>query len=71
MSTQYEAGSLGRQISWLSMLAFSVPPLVCVMYLKDAPQHKGGYESVPLADANRDSIDELEPPRAKASGTDV
>ena len=73
MSTQYERGTLGRQISWLSMLALSVPPMICVLYFKDAPSQKEtGYESVPLADTEpeRDSIDD-DPRRAKATATDV
>lgn len=75
MSTQYERGTLGRQISWLSMLAFSVPPMICVLYLKDAPKHKEtGYESVPLADTERESIDDDDddgPKRGTATATDV
>lgn len=71
MSTQYERGTLGRQISWLSMLAFTVPPMICVLYLKDAPSQKeSGYESVPLADTERESLDD-DPRRGKATATDV
>lgn len=75
MSTQHEAGTLGRQVSWLAMLAFSVPPLICVLNLKDAPKHKEGYETVPLNETDRESIDDDDdrddPGRAKATGTDV
>lgn len=71
MSTQYERGTLGRQVSWLSMLAFSVPPMICVMYLKDAPtQKEGSYETVPLAETERESFEE-QPRRSKTTATDV
>lgn len=73
MSTQHDAGTLGRQVSWLSMLAFSVPPMFCVLYLKDAPKHKEGYETVPLSETERGSmeLDDDDPRRAKATGTDI
>lgn len=71
MSTQYEAGTLGRQVSWMSMLVFAVPPLVCVMAFKEPAKEKGGYESVPLNDTSRDSFDEEAHQRGKTSGADV
>ncbi|WWC94795.1 hypothetical protein V866_001645 [Kwoniella sp. B9012] len=33
ISTQYPTGSLGRQISWISLLAISLPPLVVTFFL--------------------------------------
>jgi hypothetical protein len=45
--------------------------MICVLYLKDAPtQKESGYESVPLADTERESLDD-DPRRGKATATDV
>jgi len=73
MSTGFEAGTLGRQISWISMLAFGVPPMVCVIFFKEPTTDRSGYEGVPLNETGRDSFDEdlEEPIRAKATGADV
>jgi hypothetical protein len=73
MSTEFEAGTLGRQISWMSMLAFGVPPMVCVVFFKEPTTDRSGYEGVPLNEAGRDSFDEEleEPSRAKVTGADV
>jgi hypothetical protein len=72
MSTEFEAGTLGRQISWISMLAFGVPPMICVLFFKEPTTERSGYEAVPLNEAGRDSFDELEEhPRAKVTGADV
>lgn len=73
MSTEFEAGTLGRQISWISMLAFGVPPMICVIFFKGPTADRSGYEGVPLNDAGRDSFDDesREPSRAKVTGADV
>jgi hypothetical protein len=75
MSTQFEAGTLGRQISWISMLAFAVPPMICVIFFKEQSE-QSGYEAVPMDEAEyeRDSLDIEDrdgTQRAKVSGTDV
>jgi len=54
------------------MLAFAVPPMVCVVFFKEPTSERSGYESVPLNESGRDSLDDDGVPhRAKASGTDV
>jgi hypothetical protein len=57
------------------MLVFAVPPLVCVMAFKEPATDKGGYESVPLNDTARGSLDDDEVDqtrqRGKATATDV
>jgi len=55
------------------MLAFGVPPMICVLFFKEPTTEKSGYEAVPLNEVGRDSFDdELEDrPRAKVTGTDV
>jgi hypothetical protein len=54
------------------MMAFAVPPMVCVVFFKEPTSERSGYEAVPLNETERDSMDEEgEPRRAKASGTDV
>lgn len=74
MSTEFEAGTLGRQVSWISMLAFGVPPMICVIFFKEpAAADRSGYETVPLNEAERDSFDDESEDnrRAKVTGADV
>jgi len=61
LSTQAEAGSWGRQASWLVFLGSTVPPLILVRKLvrsQEGKRSKEGYESVPLTATTRDSLDE-------------
>ena len=66
MSTQSEAGTWGRQASWLVFLACSIPPLVLVRRLvrsqagrKEEREYEG-YDAVPLTATTRDSSDEAD-----------
>jgi hypothetical protein len=55
------------------MLAFGVPPMICVLFFKEPTAERSGYEAVPLNEAGRDSLDDdLEGiTRAKVTGADV
>ncbi|RXK37787.1 hypothetical protein M231_04943 [Tremella mesenterica] len=48
LSTQHPVGSLGRQSSWLAMLAISLPPFFLSRLLPSEKKYKEGYETVPL-----------------------
>lgn len=63
LSTQSEPGSWGRQASWISFLALSLPPLVLVRKLMESERLRSkleGYEAVPLTANTRDSLDEAD-----------
>jgi hypothetical protein len=52
ISTQFPQGSLGRQISWLTMLAIALPPVTLVRFLRDGAKRSDvdEYETVPLTE---------------------
>ena len=60
ISTEFEAGSLGRQLPWLVILATSFPALMLSRTLNDDAGEREkakGYEAVPMVDAGRSSVD--------------
>lgn len=60
-STQFEAGSWGRQYYWIAFLACSIPPLILAFYLRDnKAAEKKGYEAVPLTPSSFASTDDDE-----------
>jgi MFS family permease len=74
ISTQYDEGSLGRQISWLLLLTLAVPAIFYARFLPrdDEGTKRAGYEAVPLTATTRDSMDEEEEEEVLvASGRDA
>lgn len=57
ISTQYPAGTLLRQTSWLYMFAVTVPAVLLAMRIpKDSGRpSKEGYEAVPMLDTSAEA----------------
>lgn len=47
LSTQFEAGTLGRQAYWITYIGLTIPPVVLLRYLpKRMSTEKNGYKSL-------------------------
>ena len=74
ISTEYNRGSLGRQLPWLTILLMSVPAAALSRTMRDDAGGKHdstGYEAVPMVDARRSEDDEDDIHAIRVTSADV